>query len=239
MIRLIKILLFACLVAAIIPKCSSAQTCGFGCLGLGGFYAGYSFQQINAEGLNQSLIELDPSAPKFTSAKGFRLGANLFRTKYKSFLLTFKGYYQFLNEQQSVIIPRIESPATIKNSLDLNYWGVGFDGGISVWTFMDLKILDAQVTFHSAKLTVNEDGAETNPENVFRNTKTKVGFQVGSGLIFHLAGDYISFETTAAYSKFSIGEFQNDNGTSYTDTDLIKNGGLNLVVQLNIGIPLY
>lgn len=238
MIRSIKIFTVGFFFCLLLSSSASGQTCGFGCLGLGGFYAGYSFQKYDSELLNNSFQNVNTSSPGFGTAKGFRLGANLFRTKYKSFLFTFKGYYQFLNEEKTINSETAERTSSFKNSLDLNYWGIGFDTGLLLLSFMDLKLLDAQVTFHTAKLTITE-GSEPDPGQVFKSSKTKIGFQLGSGFIFHLAGDYISLETTAAYSKFAIDQLANEADTPYSSGKFIEKGGLNLVVQLNVGIPLY
>jgi len=234
---------------------SSAQTCGFGCLGLGGFYAGYSFQQYDPSGLNRYLDEYsqikfyDPipnTFDEFGTAKGFRLGANVLRTKYKSWLFSFKGFYQFLNESKTSTLITEERNYKSKLSLDLNYWGFGFDAGIFLFGFMDFKIVDAQLTFHSTKLNwTNEFEGTTDLQ--YRNRKTNLGFQLGSGLIFHLAGDYISLETTAAYTQFSVSQIEDENGRvfSYPSSEnlpvdkFINKGGLTLLVQLNIGIPIY
>ena len=74
--------------------------------------------------------------------------------------------------------------------------------------------------------------------------KAKVGYKVGSGLIFHVIKDYISIEGTVSYNilKISFLEKDIDGFTvkipqNYNDKKLLK-GGFSAILQLNIGVPL-
>lgn len=227
----------------------SAQTCGFGCFGLSGFYAGYGFENYKADGLNEFIksvngnLQASESSPEFNTSTGFRLGANIFRAKHKNFLFTAKGYYQFLNAEKDVTEVIDQQNKNVLYSLDLNYWGVGFDVGHILFSFVDIKIIDLAVTFHSADLSkrLNEGGAVSPPEDQFSQNKIGIGYSIGSGLIFRLVGHYISLEATGGYNAFSIDalESQNNEGIKITSTKkLVESGGFFSVLQLNVGIPL-
>jgi len=229
---------------------TEAQTCGFGCLGLGGFYAGYGIQNYKADGLN-NLIQKAASSPaeqmpEFGKANGFRVGANIFRTRYNNFIFSTKGYYQFLKEENQVFQP-VEGDGSVntKYTLNLNFYGLGVDFGYSLGKLLALKFLDAQITFHSASLTSAVSSASSPlRENDYSNDKLAVGYSFGSGLIFRLVGDYISLEATAGYTKFSFDSFVNDAENSRSDEitsikKIINDGGLFGLIQLNVGIPLY
>lgn len=231
---------------------TEAQTCGFGCLGLGGFYAGYNIQKYNPAGLNgyiKAFNETHASTmaqplPQFGSATGFRVGANLFRTKYNKFLFSAKGYYQFLKEDQQAVEVVSDETITTKYTLNLNYYGVGMDFGYSLGKYLDLKIADAQITFHSADLDILATSSSSDQkESSFSNSSMRVGYQVGSGLVFHLVGDYISLEATAGYASFKFDKLQNTDSVSGDTVEavsnFIENGGFFGILQLNVGIPLY
>lgn len=230
-----------------------AQTCGFGCFGLGGFYAGYGFENYKASGLNDYIKSLDTktslseNSPEFKTSKGFRLGVNLFRTKYRRFLFTAKGYYQFLKEEKNVTEHVENSDRNLSYSLNLNYWGVGFDLGHVLFEFVDFKILDVSLNFHTADLSRQEkvDGSTTNEEK-FNENKVALGYSIGTGLVFKIVGDYISLEATSGYNHFSIGQMKAEDGsllvlpvTKQPVDKFVSNGGFFGVVQLNVGIPLY
>lgn len=245
--------LYIALVAAlllIVSLRTEAQTCGFGCLGLGGFYAGYSIQNYKAEGFNNFIRQTaqDPSQqiPEFGKANGFRVGANIFRTKYNNFIFSTKGYYQFLKEQNQLFQP-VDGDGGIstKYTLNLNYYGLGVDFGYSLGKLVAIKFVDAEVTFHSASLTSDVSSSSSNlKENDYSNDRLAVGYTLGSGLIFRIVGEYISLEATAGYTKFSFASLANDDENSKPDkvssiNNFISDGGLFGLIQLNVGIPLY
>ncbi|MFH1198462.1 MAG: hypothetical protein V1720_22355, partial [bacterium] len=106
-----------------------AQTCGFGCLGLSGFYGGYSYQQFNADGLNQYLnstlldiVNDDVEQIEFKEGRGFRFGANIFRAKFDDYFITAKGFFQFLKEEKTRS-GNLNSNLQKKLELQMNYWG--------------------------------------------------------------------------------------------------------------------
>lgn len=229
---------------------TQAQTCGFGCLGLGGFYAGYSIQNYKAQGFNsfirQSLLNNNQQAPEFGKANGFRVGANIFRTKYNNFIFSTKGYYQFLREQNQLSqVPEGDAGGNTRYTLDLNYYGLGVDFGYSLGKLIAIKFVDAEITFHSANLTSDISSASSNTkENTYSNDKLAVGYTLGSGLILRIVGEYISLEATAGYTKFSFDSLVNNDENSKPDqvsqiNNFITNGGLFGLIQLNVGIPLY
>ncbi len=235
----------------------NSQTCGFGCLGLSGVYGGYSFQQFEADGLNQylnSVLLLSPNSEtkfNFNEARGFKVGINLIRADYSNFFFTFKGYYQFLSQEQNIKIPLSSvsggSYQFYDTKLEMNNWGIGLDFGIPLFSFIDWKVVDGELKFFSPKLTqkiYNNDPAGNSIviENTYTPDRVKMGFSVGSGLIFNLIEDYVSLEATGMYSFIEIDHLTNDlDGTSIptkdSGTKFISKGGLQAFVQLNLGIP--
>jgi hypothetical protein len=228
-----------------------AQTCGFGCLGLSGFYGGYTYQKYNAEGLNKYLEKsLTPAGSsqvsginKFEYGTGYRIGANVFRFSYKKFILTIKGYYQFLKEEKK--------PSDVSNgkyTLTNKYWGTGLDFGYSISSSVDIKFIDAQAIFNSSELKISSTSLTSNSEDSdYSNDKNITGYSIGAGLILKIIDDYLSLEATGGYSEFNIKGMTDEKGNNLLGInnsladgkDFIKTGGVFVTAQLNIGIPLY
>lgn len=234
------------IVSILLTSITTAQTFGFGCLGLSGFYAGYTQQEYKAVGMNEAINSLLPSSPfnetlEFKRGTGFRIGANIFRAKFDFLFITAKGYYQFMketHEREDHNIPR----TTQKYQLSMNHWGVGIDFGVPIFSIIDLKIVEGNVTFYNSELieSYNDQNGVLIIENKYSLDKAKVGYFVGSGLILHLVTDYISVEATAGYSFINIDRFSNSDIYSIPSTDnkAIDKGGFSATVQLNVGFPL-
>jgi len=228
---------------------SYAQTCGFGCLGLSGFYGGYTQQKYNAKGLNDFLnMKLSTTfrsnaTLNFENGKGLRVGGNIFRAKFDDYFFTAKAYYQFMSETQEVNLSNGGSTILAKYELKNNHWGIGLDFGIPVFSFLDFKVFEAGLNFYLAEFTEKlESGINEISSENYSNQKVDVGYYFGSGLILHLVKDYISVEATAVYSVFKINAFENESGSSSikdsNGKDLLTNKGFSAVVQLNLGFPL-
>jgi hypothetical protein len=234
---------------------SSAQSFGFGCLGLVGGYGGYSYQQYQPGMLgtyinqfNTSLSSSDEQTiDNFGKADGYRVGLNFFRAKFSWFFLTAKGYYQSLNESHDG--RRISSGNLFHYDYDLklNSWGVGLDVGIPIFNGLHWKILDGTLLINSARLTETVNSAvEGTSIRKFNNEKTELSFSIGSGLIVEILKDYISLEGILGYSNFNINKMTTDDNIQFKDLFLssddnepfIKSGGFNAVIQLNVGFPL-
>ena len=223
-----------------------AQSFGFGCLGLSGFYAGISQEQYDASGINDYLMDyqllsntLISTPIKFQKGTGYRIGANFFRAKFNKVFITAKGYYQFLKEEHTVS-ENSSSSIISKYTLSLNHWGVGVDIGTNLFWVLDWKILEGHVTFFSGDFT-----SEYSQDNVSLNNtkysldKTQIGYYVGSGLILHLIPDYISIEGTAGFNFVKIDKLK---GTDASGNELfinnaIPDGGFSVTIQLNVGFP--
>lgn len=226
----------------------SAQSFGFGCLGLAGFYAGVSEYRYDVPGIN-TFINLDQitltsalsnqsDQIKFEKGTGYRIGANFFRAKWSGFFLSAKGYYQFVKEEK-------ESNASIssqqKYQLNMNNWGVGVDFGTPIVSILDWKILEGNVTFFVPDLNI--DYYENNKfisSTKFQPENVKISYFIGTGVILHVVPDYLSLEGTAGYNFLQIEKFKNDNeifiGSS--SENAVKNGGWSATVQINVGFPL-
>ncbi len=221
----------------------NSQTCGFGCLGLSGIYAGYSIQQYEADGLNNYLnSQFSSNKFNFNEGRGLRFGMNLVRADYGNCFFTFKGFYQFLVEEQTQIVAGA-SRKYIDAKLEMNNWGVAVDLGIPLIGFIDWKIVDGSVNFFTPKVTINNRFNDIIlTEDVYTPSKVRMGFSIGSGLIFNIIEDYISIEVTGIYSIVEIESLSSDIDGSVipivVHTRLVSKGGLQGVIQLNVGIPL-
>ncbi len=246
-IRIILLLAFSFYLFA--TSNTYTQTLGFGCLGLSGVYGGITQFNYKADGLNESLMVLTQGTTstdddlKFEKATGYRIGANIFRAKFKKLFFSAKGFFQFLKEEHSY--KQYSSSGVLTNTyrLSLNHWGVGIDIGVPLSTLFDLKLLEGGVMFFNPDF-VNEvslDGTIQHDSKI-EPDQSKIGYYVGGGLIIHLVPDYISVEGTAAYSFFKINKMGNDSNyiipISQISQNFIEQGGFIAVLQLNIGFPL-
>lgn len=233
---------------------SNAQSFGFGCIGFTGAFGGYSYQKYNPSELNDyinsfnrlRIDSLTEPMNSFGNARGLRVGINFFRKKYRHFFFTTKGFYQLLVERKNALEKLSTGNVSTNFETKLTTWGLGFDVGTPIVSFLNWKIIDAAIIYNQAKFsnTQNFPGAVT----IVNSYKSdfSFGYSIGSGVIVELFGEYVTLEGSALYSKISIGEMQSENSVKLTknenSTDVIKNfiseGGLNAVIQLNIGIPL-
>ncbi|MBI5730923.1 MAG: hypothetical protein HY963_07280 [Ignavibacteriales bacterium] len=231
----------------------NAQSFGFGCLGLSGFYAGFSKQNYDNPGLNdyirQRINILDPSKTiisdkiEFTQGTGYRIGANFFRAKWDKFFISAKGYYQFLKESNEISAQLQNVDTREKYQLTMNHWGVGIDLGVPLFWILDWKIAEANVTFYNTEFS-----QETFLNNVsqgeikFKPDKNNIGYFIGTGLILHLVPDYISVEGTAGFNIIQIDDLSNDSGitipSASSSKKVIDKGNLSITLQLNVGFPL-
>lgn len=229
---------------------TNAQNFGFGCLGLSGIYGGYSIQQYDAAGLNQSIENyfqnLGIANPEmdFNEGQGFRVGGNIFRAKFANFFLTLKGFYQFLSEEQKTSGQTDTGVLSSTCTLELNHWGVGVDVGFPLLQgFIDLKLAEGGVLFYSTKFKIESSlDNVANPDVKYKESDTNMGYYVGTGLIIHLIPNYVSLEGTAMYNFMKVENLSGDDGSifpgSAVDKNFVEAGKLAAAVQLNIGFPL-
>ena len=226
----------------------SAQTFGFGCLGLSGFYSGYGVNTYEATGLNQNLKLTFPqvgssSVPEFTQGQGFRAGANILRAQFDNVFFTAKGFFQFSKESKSYDITGTVEPSKTEYELSSNHWGIGIDFGFPIFSFLDLKLAEGGITFYNIEFKEKSftGGIEVS-ETVYSNDETKVGYYVGTGLIINLIEGYISLEGTAMYHFYQVESVKKSDGTLYPNVSssnpFIEKGGFAASVQFNIGFPL-
>jgi len=230
----------------------NAQSFGFGCLGLSGFYAGFSRQNYDNPGLNdyisQRINTLDPSKNiitdkiEFTQGTGYRIGANFFRARWNKFFITAKGYYQFLKESDEISAQLQNVDTREKYQLTMNHWGVGIDFGVPLFWILDWKIAEANVTFYNTEFSQETLlNSVSQGEIKFKPDKNNIGYFIGTGLILHLVPDYISVEGTAGYSIIQIDKLSNDSGITIptsSSKNAVDKGSLSITLQLNVGFPL-
>ena len=242
-----KILLAA--VAIISAPNVFAQTCGFGCLGLSGIYGGYTYQTYNADPILQKFQSswaargIPDQDLDFNKAVGIRVGANIIRAQFSGVFIGLKGFYQFMNSKNEFDEFVGTDKILEKYDLKLDYWGVGMDFGFGlIRNFLDIKLVEAVVTFHSVKLTWQSFISDNqNFEMKFKSPELEVSYYAGSGVIIHLIPDYISLEGTAFMSFFELSELIEE------DTDLpflpgpdklLSQNKISYSVHLNLGFPL-
>ncbi len=220
-----------------------AQTCGFGCLGLSGFYGGYTFQRYNADELNNFINGqiLNTNRVNFEQTQGVRVGANLFRAKFENYFITAKAFFQFLKEKKSSNSLTLEGQTKQEFELKQDYWGIGFDFGIPITDFFDIKFVEAGINFYNIDLKQTTYVSNEKIDEIkYKAPEIKIGYYLGSGLIIHLIKDYVSLEGTAFYSfaEFKSLESADRNLDINSTTNLIENNRISGSVQLNLGFPL-
>lgn len=245
-LKLIKIFLLFLLF--IIPiSISKSQTFGFGCLGLSGFYAGFSQQQYSVDGLNAFVKNnyfgpIPTTSLEFKKGSGYRIGANIFRAKFDALFISAKGYYQFMKENLEQTETGQNSVLKNKYQLTMNHWGLAVDIGVPLFWIVDWKVVEGGITFHNTEFTY-EAFQDNNQiyEYKFEPEKNRINYHIGSGLIIHLVPDYISVEGTASYSFMKVDELINKTDLTASPGKIsnpISKGGFIATVQLNIGFPL-
>ncbi len=227
----------------------NAQTFGFGCLGLSGFYAGYTHHYYETPAINEFLNNYkinfaDGLMPdiEFKRSTGYRIGANIFRARFSSIFISTKGYYQFLKETHEFKIDNLTSE---KYELSMNNWGVGLDLGFPIFSFLDIKLVEGHVNFYSPEFKINflEKNNATVELNKFTSDETKIGYFLGSGMVIHLIPDYVSIEATAGYNFLELKQlYDGDNKLSIPITnstnEIINKKTFSATLQINVGFPL-
>ncbi|MCL5029295.1 MAG: hypothetical protein M1480_09805 [Bacteroidetes bacterium] len=250
-----KLIFFVFIFSLIISDKAKSQSFGFGCLGFVGGYGGYSYQAYDPKGLNSYVDNFNSynkdslSSPmgKFGQAKGYRVGINFFRANIKGFILTTKGFYQYLIEKKSATINSDGGSSTIIYELDLKNWGVGIDLGTTISGALSWKVIDAAVLFNTVTFTDTRNiPGPTTLVKRYNNENTILGYTFGTGFILAIVDQYISIEGVAGYTIFSIDRMKADDGSemplsensSQPMRNFIASGGFNAVIQLNVGFPL-
>lgn len=223
------------------------QTFGFGCLGLSGFYAGYSEQQYSADGLNQYIQQnyygpIPKDKVEFKKGTGYRVGANLFRAKFDNFFISAKGYFQFVKENLEQNTTSQSDVIKNEYQLSLNHWSLALDVGIPLFSIIDFKVIEGGVVFHNIEFIHSTFKNNTQlSETKYEPPSNKVNYYIGSGLIIHIIPDYISIEGTASYQFIKLDELVIKSELLTGPTKIsnpVSKGGLMTTVQLNIGFPL-
>ncbi len=234
-----KIILASIFFVGVFSNNISAQTCGFGCLGLSGAFAGYTYQSVNLDDFNESAML---GENKFGSFKGFRFGVNLFRAQFDDFFVSLKGFYQVL-EQENTGSASLEFMGSYnyEYSVTLNHFSAGLDFGIPFSELIDFKIIEAGLTFYDASYTHKISGTgnfQLSSEMKFTNSGTDMGYYIGTGFILNLVKNYANIEGSFFYSHVKVSKMLEDNGANLWDkSDFINAGDIGFTLQLNIGIP--
>lgn len=228
----------------------TAQSIGFGCLGLVGGYGGVTYQQYEPGLLKDYVNEFNTFQTKklddFGKADGYRFGINLFRAKFSGFFVTAKGFYQQLKESHDAQRLYRSGLHDFNYELKLKSFGVGLDVGIPIYSRLLWKIVDGAVLINTARMTETINSYMGTVIKKYDNEKTEIGYTLGSGFVLDIIKNYISIEGIVGYSFFQINNMIADDKTKFeyllsnpdNDKPFIKEGGFNASVQLNIGFPL-
>lgn len=244
-----RLLTTALLIIIIFSQFTYGQSFGFGCLGLSGFTVGYSQQKYDAFGLNKHISDRLADNPTgttqelFKEGKGFRVGANIVRAKFEHTFLTVKGFYQFLKEEQNLKMIIDDQISDNRIELKMDYWGLGMDFGICVFSFLDWKIIDGGISFYKTRLkqkTIFDDGSSQDKKYILPSAE--LGYYVGTGLILEIVDGYLSLEGSAYYNYVHVDYLEVDIDDRiperYSNTSLIEKGKFSGTLQLNFGVPL-
>lgn len=232
-----------------------SQEFGFGCLGLTGAYAGYETQIINASGLNNYIRvfnsirrdSLEKELPSFDELQGFRFGILAYRLQYTGLRINFKTFYERLTGKKQTLV--ILSQGDRQNNtldLEINKFGFGVDLVTPITRLLSWKIVDLNISLTQASFTKTINTATiTFFSTKYTATESSLGYSVGTGFIWHIIEDYISLESTAAYSFLSVGRMKDSNNNFLPVSELdarnmdsfIESGGLNIIIQINLGFP--
>lgn len=233
---------------------SNAQgTLGFGCLGLVGGFAGYEIQSYEPDGLNAFVNDynllykdsLTTPISSFGDSRGFRIGLNLFRRNFSGMIITFKTFYRSLSEKRDA---KLNISAGLVNS-SLEYkstsFAFGADVGTQISRLIDWKILDVTLLLTDVRLTTTTSipGALSSLRQA-ESVESIYGYSAGTGFILSIVPGYITFETTLAFTQNIVNRLRFDDGKYFSLTSngqviekLVSKGGLNVILQLNIGFP--
>jgi hypothetical protein len=247
--------IFIALSIILLPGSSKCQSFGFGCLGFVAGYGGYSYQKYDPVGLNNYVKAFNEnyngslSSPmgNFGIESGYRVGINFFRANLKGFILTTKGFYQYLTEKNSTAINSIEGSSNAIFELDLRNYGIGVDLGTSITNALSWKVIDAALLYNATAFTDTRNSpGPTTIVLEYNNEKYILGYNIGTGFILQIIKQYISLEGAAGYTAFSVDRMKSDTGqpmplsenSQQTMSNFIESGGFSAVVQINIGFPL-
>ncbi len=228
-------------------------TLGFGCLGLVGGFAGYEIQDFQPEGLNNYVNDfnllykdsIDAPFRSFGDTRGFRIGLNLFRRDVGGMILTFKTFYRSLSQKNEAKI--LSSSGSSIYTLDYRStsFAFGADIGTPISRMIDWKILDVSILFTNIRLTKTSSIPGSLSSLTQANSVDNIyGYSAGTGFILGIVPGYITFETTLAYTQNLVKRLQFDDGTFFSllsngavIEETVAKGGLNVILQLNIGFP--
>jgi hypothetical protein len=231
------------------------QELGFGCLGLVGGFGGYEMQNYQADGLNAYVNSINDYysdsmlAPidKFHAVKGYRFGLNLFRKSYSGIILTVKVFYSQLTEKNNATVNHANNKKSIQNvDVQFNNAGAGIDIGMNISKVISWKVVDGSFFLNIIKLNHSENtSGGVIDQATYSNPKSSFGYSLGSGFIVNLIKNYVSVEGTVSFTNLQVKEMKTSDGIplyyyrSGTPVGTVINrGGLNFLLQLNLGFPL-
>ncbi|MBI2416712.1 MAG: hypothetical protein HYV28_02215 [Ignavibacteriales bacterium] len=247
---------FAAIFVIVFQISTFSQEFGFGCFGLLGGFVGYEMQNYEPAGLNSYIDSYNTyyqdslQAPlgKFRQLRGLRLGVNFFRHSFSGLLFTLKGHYSTLNEKNKATRLLSDNTKSIFNTeMRLQEIGLGFDIGMPITEELNWKLFDATFIYYKATFTSELNTSKGTRDNMsFTNKNNLITYGLGSGFIMNVIRNYVSLEGTVSYVNLIVVEMETGDKVRITKpvtneiigTKIIKSGGINLLIQLNIGLPM-
>lgn len=248
------------LILLIVGPSVNAQTFGFGCLGFFGGYGGYTYQSLDASGLNTFVINfnethsaaLESTLEEYSNIFGYRVGINFFRANWQAGLvITLKGYYQsLLQSRETVLVDATLGNINNEYELALKNWAVGIDVGFNITSFLSWKIFDGAIHFNNVSLTNTSDTQNGTEVTKYKSDPGLIGYSVGTGVIISIIRDYVSIEGLAGYTFLRVEDLKTDEGRLFLEDppdnvdlpaahgNFIESGGFTAEIQLNVGFPL-
>lgn len=185
--------------------------------------------------------------PTFAVARGFRFGLNFFRTDFDGLVLTSKGYYQKISQENlsEYKVGSLDASSTFQ--VDVTTWGFGIDLGTTITPKFIWKVMDIIIVFGNARFReiYNEAGSSSLIKDYF-SEESNVSYQLGTGFILNIVSNYITLEGTVGYSSFNFGRMKQNDDTYLTVNEnsniimenFINSAGVTATLQFNLSFPL-
>lgn len=215
-----------------------------------GVSAGYGIQYYDADGFNKYINlynqKYGTNMDDFGLAKGFRFGLNVIQIHVEDIMIGLKlNYYQMNEKKSATRLSNIGGQIKEEFDLSLSSLGVGFSSSLMVSKRLDIKFLEALLTWNNAKLVTMYSGPDLTLEQKLESPRSKIGLSVGSGLAFYIFPPFLSVEAIGGYSFLSITQMQYESGyllpqapeeNSPAMKNFVNSGGWFAFLQLNLAV---
>ncbi len=218
-----------------------------------GISAGYQISYYDAAGFNRYIdIYNSKFAPslvtkmeKFGFGSGFTVGANLVQFQIDEFLIGLKASFYQSKEKHSAKRTLI-SGGDVEETFDLSItsFGLGITSSVVISKSLELKFIDALLTWNSAKLINTYTDPFSSVSKELTSPRRRLGFNIGAGLTFYPLPSLIAVEALGGYSFLALNRMQFDDGDLLAETpdggpameNFIIAGGFFAALQLSLSL---